>query len=221
MITTLLLIRHAQPEGYHCGYPRRLSGWHDVPLSTTGRAHAALLAQRLQIEGLAAPIYSSPLRRARETATTIAARLGSTVADLVQLKEIHCGELEGQLLEQVEQKYQAHWAANLLQRDPEFRWPGGESYREFRARCLTAVAQIAAGHSGQRVAVVTHAGVISQLIGHLHGMSPARWDRFRPGTASVTDLEWRNGNGALLKFDDREHLQPADWHATTKTEHQP
>lgn len=209
MTTTLLLIRHARPEGHRSGYSLRLSGWHDVPLSPTGHAEAARLAQRLHDEGLTGPIYSSPLRRAMETATTIAAATGQTVASQPQLKEIYCGELEGQLVAHVQRAHRAHWAANLRQDDPDLRWPGGESYREFHTRCLDGIAHIAAKHRGQRVVVVTHAGVISQLIGHIRGVSPARWEYFRPGTASITVLEWRDGSGTVLTFDDREHLRRA------------
>jgi broad specificity phosphatase PhoE len=217
---TLLLIRHAQPAGHEHGYPQRLSGWHDVPLSATGRGEAVLLARRLQSEPPVDFIYSSPLQRAAETATTLAERLGLAVAHLPDLKEINCGEVEGQLLEQVQRTYQAHWEANLRQDDPDYRWPGGESYREFRARCLAGMAYIAAKHHEGRIAIVTHAGVISQLIGNICGMSPARWDAFRPGTASVTILEWRDGSGTLRAFDDRTHVQPDTLRVVMRREHQ-
>ena len=210
MTTTLLLIRHARPEDYEHGYPRRLSGWHDVPLGVAGRGEAALLARRLQQEDLASPIYSSPLRRAMQTAETIAQQTALEIADAPQLQEIYCGEVEGQLLEQVQQRYPVHWTANLRQDDPDFRWPGGESYREFRTRCLACIEEIAARHESRRVAVVTHAGVISQLMGHIRDVSPARWGTFRPDTASVTVLEWQAGSGAVLVFDDRQHLQACE-----------
>ena len=218
--TTLLLIRHAQPEDREGAYPQRLSGWHDVALGAVGRREAALLARKLRDENLGA-IYASPLRRAAETATTIAEWTGLPVTHLPHLKEINCGEIDGQRLEHVQLSYPALWDENLRQQNPEFRWPGGESYNEFRTRCLAGVAQIAARHDGEQVAVVTHAGVISQLIGHIRGVSPARWNVFRPGTASLTVLEWRDGSGTLAAFDDLAHLARHDLHGTTRTEHQP
>lgn len=215
--TTLLLIRHAQPEG-HEGALRRLSGWYDVGLSCTGRTQAALLARRLRQENLEA-LYSSPLRRAADTAGEIARCTGLPVTYSAMLKEIYCGEVEGQLLDQVRHRYHEHWDKNLRQEDPDFRWPGGESYSEFRERCLDGIARIAAKHAAQRVAIVTHAGVISQIIGHIHGVSPARWEPCRPGPASVTTISRQAGCAALLFFDDRAHLR--DQQDATPKEHPP
>lgn len=104
------------------------------------------------------------------------------------------------------------WAVNLRQEDERFRWPGGESYREFRSRCLRAVRAIARTHRGKRIALVTHAGVVSQLLGAMHGLSAARWERYRPANTALTVVEWGCGSGALVSFDDHTHLPPAAQH---------
>jgi alpha-ribazole phosphatase/probable phosphoglycerate mutase len=54
--------------------------------------------------------------------------------------------------------------------------------------------------------VVTHAGVISQLLGFLQGIRAAAWEPFRPDNASLTKLEWHGESGALLSFNQRFHL---------------
>jgi broad specificity phosphatase PhoE len=89
-----------------------------------------------------------------------------------------------------------------------FRWPGGESYHEFRTRCLRAVVGLAARHDGY-VAVVTHAGVISQVLGALAGKSPAQWEPFRPGHTALTEIEWTARRAKVLRYDDRAHLTAA------------
>ena len=61
---TLLLVRHGQSAG---NARRVFSGSADVPLTATGRAQAAALADRLAHEPIAA-VYASPLSRARDTA---------------------------------------------------------------------------------------------------------------------------------------------------------
>jgi broad specificity phosphatase PhoE len=96
---------------------------------------------------------------------------------------------------------------NLRQEDDRLRWPGGESYREFRARCLGALRSLARAHPGGRVAVVTHAGVISQVIGHITGAGAARWEAGRPGTTALTEVEWWRGSARVVRFDDRDHLR--------------
>jgi broad specificity phosphatase PhoE len=49
---------------------------------------------------------------------------------------------------------------------------------------------------------VTHAGVISQIVGYIEGENPARWESFRPRNATTTQVEWREGNLRLARFDD-------------------
>jgi 2,3-bisphosphoglycerate-dependent phosphoglycerate mutase len=187
-----------------------MSGWHDVPLSAEGRKEIALLAHRLQREGGIAGIYSSTLRRAADTAAAIASATELPITYVPELKEINCGEVDGHEIEQVKRDYPMLWQANLRQDDPDFKWPNGESYRQFRMRCLTGLRRIVANHADRQVVLVTHAGVISQIIGYVQGMSPARWEAFRPATASVSVLEWQDQSTAILSFNDRSHLLSDD-----------
>ena len=116
--------------------------------------------------------------------------------------------LDGMPLKEVQRKYPVLWASNLRQTDEHFRWPGGESYHEFRERCLRAVAAMAARHRG-RIGVVTHAGVISQMLGALAGRSPAQWEPFRPGHTALTEIVWTARGAQVLRYDDRTHLLAA------------
>ena len=54
--------------------------------------------------------------------------------------------------------------------------------------------------------MVTHAGVATQIIGAIHGVSCARWELFRPGNASISLLEWGGASRRVISFDDRLHL---------------
>ena len=107
-------------------------------------------------------------------------------------------------LTEVQLRFPDIWEANLRQDDLNFRWPGGESYLAFRSRCLNTLRRIARRHRGGAVALVTHAGFISQILGFLHDVSPAEWGRFRPGNTSLTEITWESGD--LVVFDDRSHL---------------
>ena len=204
--TTLVLIRHGHTAS-NGGAHARLSGASDEPLSELGRRQAVMLAQHLarQPEPFVG-ILSSPLSRALATAEQLVqAKLGN-VEVMESLAEIHCGDYDGALLTLVQERIPEQWAANLRQDDPDFRWPGGESYREFRARCLAGVGSIARRFPGARVAVVTHAGVISQLFGHVAQQSAARWETYRPGNASLSELSWNERAIRVVRFDDRSHL---------------
>ncbi|MGE3496529.1 MAG: histidine phosphatase family protein [Candidatus Binatia bacterium] len=203
--TQLLLVRHGDTAGNHDSEPR-LTGWTDLALSSRGRNQLRRLRARLLVGPTFAAIYSSSSRRAYETAEVIRPTGSGAVRPCAELREIHCGLLEGWTVSDVQKSFPSLWATHLRRADDDFRWPGGESYREFRARCLAAVHAIAECHRGDCVAVVTHAGVISQVVGCIHGARPAQWDLFRPGNASLTELSWREGVLTLLRFDDREHL---------------
>jgi broad specificity phosphatase PhoE len=204
--TTLLLVRHGHTAANPGGKEARMSGWTNFPLSDVGRRQAEALHRRLAAEDRAVALYTSPLQRAADTARILEDLAGGGALPCEGLREISCGEVDGVPVDQVQEKYPDLWASNLRQDDPDFRWPGGESYRELRRRSLAAVRSITVAHPGERVYLVTHAGVVSQLIGAIRGTSPAEWERFRPGNCSLTELRWNSRGGELIRFDDREHL---------------
>lgn len=183
-----------------------MSGWTDASLSDRGRRQVACLARRMSSGPAASVLYASPLLRAVETARPVAQAAGAEIRLEPGLREIHCGEVDGWPVEEVRRRYPDLWEANLRQDDEGFRWPGGETYRELRERSLGAFRRIAAAHPGERVLVVTHAGVISQVLGCLHGIDPARWECYRPGNCSLTELDWEGETGRLVSYDDRGHL---------------
>jgi hypothetical protein len=66
--------------------------------------------------------------------------------------------------------------------------------------------RVAALYAGSTVVIVTHAGVITQVLGALAGESAARWDVFRPDNASLTVVRWAGDGGVVIRFNDRRHL---------------
>lgn len=203
----LILVRH----GHIAGNTRseaegRMNGWTDAPLSPLGWLQANALRERMKREPPTVARYSSPLRRAVSTARALSGLPFGPLRFLDELKEIHCGEVDGWTASETRLRYPEIWEANLRQDDDDLGWPGGESYRQLRDRCLLAVRRITEAHPGERVLVFTHAGVISQLMGVLHEIRPAAWEPFRPGNCSITEIEWTDGTGRLIRFDDRSHL---------------
>lgn len=199
----MLLVRHAMPST--SGAPARLIGWTDVPLCAQGELQAGALASRLT-ELQPRTVYTSPLARARQTAEAITRRVGAELVVEERLREIHCGSVEGLETAEVARSHPRLWQRHLAQREDWFRWPGGESYLEFRARCLAALDEIARTNLGALAIVVTHAGVISQVLGTLLAVAPARWECNRPDHASTTTVDWSDSGGKLLAFNCRDHL---------------
>lgn len=203
----LVLARHGNTASNESGARGCMSGWTDVALSPLGAQQAHALALRLVQELPGAPVYASSLHRAAATAQAVTRATGAPLVLLDELREIHCGLVDGARIEDVRARYPELWVRNERQDDEDFRWPGGESYREFRTRCIHAVNGIAARHRGGTVVVVTHAGVISELVGAICGVSAARWSCFRPDNASLTELLWTRDSGVVVRFDDQRHLQ--------------
>ena len=198
------MIRHAASDTTLNGQ-KLLCGSYDAPLSIAGRAQVERLSARLASDEASA-LYSSPLRRAIGTAAAAPPTLQAYMRVLRSLAEVDCGILDGLAIESVRRDYAAVWAENEAQSNDEFRWPGGESYRGFRSRVMRAVRAIARKHSGERVLLITHAGVINQVLGTIAGQSAARWENFRPRNAAITEVIWKGDTGGLVAFDDASHL---------------
>jgi broad specificity phosphatase PhoE len=201
-----VFIRHAEAAEDDCQGHMRLCGWLDVPLTAQGQLEAERLRLLAPELGPVDSVYTSSLRRAVETAKPLAAALGLKAQARTALREISCGWLEGLPVTEIQTCYPDVWQANLAQTDETFGWPGGETYRAFRARVLRAIRSVARGHMGRTIVLVTHAGVVTQVLGALKGESAARWDKFRPGNASLTEMRWTGDSGVVVRFDDRHHL---------------
>ena len=187
-VTRILLIRHAHVDpGPH------LCGCFDVGLSRKGRTQVESLTKRANGHHAPAALYTSPLTRARVVASALTRLWRIDARVLTAVREIDCGVMEGMAFSDIERNHPELWARNLAQSDENFGWPGGETYREFRARILEGLSEIAARHEGERIAVVTHAGVVSQVLGTLRHRSAAQWERDRPAPLTATEVVWQSG----------------------------
>jgi broad specificity phosphatase PhoE len=162
----------------------------DLPLSARGRQQLELAAARIQATSRPDALYTSPLRRAGDVAVVLGEAWGLQPRVLEAAREIHCGSAEGMRLDILQQQYPEMWARNAAQVDDDFAWPGGESYRQFRQRVLAACSEAAAGYDRRRVVLVTHAGVISQVLGLISNRPAAVWQPDRPDPLSATEVAW-------------------------------
>ena len=182
-MTKIFLIRHAEAEGSG----RYLGRRSDPPLSERGRAQAKALAGQLAGEPLAA-IYSSPLRRALETARAIAAphRLPvETVADLVEMDFGLWDGLSYQEIEARDPEQLARWLANPLAVAP----PEGESLAEMSQRVINAFEATVARHPEKTVTIVTHGGPARVILCQVLGVPLAAHWRLHQDLASISRLE--------------------------------
>ncbi len=132
-------------------------------------------------------VYSSPLERAQETATPIAAAAGLTVTVEPGLLECDYGDWTGLALKDLRRK--PEW--KIVQRYPSgFRFPGGESFTEMQARMTGTLARLIADHPGQTVVAVSHADPIKTAVAHALGTHLDLFQRIAVFTASVTAIAY-------------------------------
>jgi broad specificity phosphatase PhoE len=150
----ILLARHGETDDN--APPTRVMGHRDPPLNERGREQARALARAVADEGLAA-LWTSPLRRARETAEIVGAAVGLQARVDDRLAESRRGSWEGRLLTDIERDEPEAWAA-WARGGADFRFPGGESLGEHQERVLAALADVALGP--QPALVISHGGTI-------------------------------------------------------------
>ena len=172
-MTTLLLARHGETDWYRA---RRWQGHADRPLTERGRAQAMDLARRLADIELDA-VYSSDLRRARETAQAVAEAQEVGLIQLPELREVNVGSWEGLTREEAETRFPdgfRRWRAGAT------GWEDGETYAEMARRVLAAVGRIASDNEGGRVLIVSHGGPIRAIHGAALGLDVEAYRRIRP-----------------------------------------
>lgn len=125
-------------------------------------------------------IIASPLRRTRRLAEALHAQ---PVFD-ARLMEIDFGDWEGKAWAGIERNLLDAWAADVLHFVP----PGGESVAMLQARAIACVDEFNE-FDEQRIALVTHGGVIRALLGHWLRLPVAEWSQLKIGFGSVTQVE--------------------------------
>jgi probable phosphoglycerate mutase len=193
----LLLIRHALPVR------RELAeGIADPELSTTGVEQAALLAGYLAGERLDA-LYSSPLRRARQTADHVAAASGLPVVIVDGVAEWDRTSSEYVPVEELKAADDPRWHAIVAGRFDMH----DESPESFRGRVVRALEDIIDQHPGGRVAVACHGGVVNAYLGHVLGL-PVGPGFFYPNYTSIHRVAAsRGGHRSVVTVNETPHLR--------------
>jgi len=150
----ILLARHGETDDNRA---HRFQGRRDPTLNETGREQARALAAEVREENVAV-LYASPLRRAWETAAIIGEALGLEARAEERLVEIDVGDWTGRLHDEVAESEPDAFRA-WVEADESFRFPGGESIGEQRARVSAAIDDVRARGESPAL-LVCHGGTI-------------------------------------------------------------
>ena len=186
-MTQIFLVRHGQAEGnlFRC-----VQGQTDVGLTAEGKAQLPYLQRRFAEIPLAA-VYTSPLRRAEETAAAIVGGRDIPVFPDRRLIEMSFGAWEMHPWGEVNLQYPELKQAFL--HDPE-RWsvPGSEAHTAVQERMLAALTDIARANDGKTVAIASHGMAIRAFLARILRVPSERISEDVPlvDNTSVTLLQW-------------------------------
>jgi len=199
----LILIRHGESLW---NWERRVQGCRsDTELSQRGKGQAERIAAAMKNQKVAA-IYSSPLKRATDTAKTIAqaCHLGIKVAP--DLRELDCGELEGLSQEELGERYGIFWR-EWQKGSPSLHLPGGESLEELQRRAWGEIEHIVERHPDEAVAVISHLFANLTIICRALGINLGNMKYLRQDPTAISILEITEQGSSLLLFNDTCHLE--------------
>lgn len=196
---TLLLLRHAESEG---NAARRIQGWADYGLTGFGRQQAEAAARHLAGSGAVA-LYSSPLRRARDTAEAVAALTGLEIVDVPDLREYRFGEAQGLLWAEAQERFSLvgrNWGSGGI--------PGEEGTAAFRDRVQRQVEQLARRHASDVAIAVIHGGVLGAFVSRLMGLEDTAYAQIYGANCGITTLrQGMDGRTAVAGLNEVCHLR--------------
>jgi probable phosphoglycerate mutase len=193
----LMLIRHALPVRRELD-----AGVADPELSAAGLAQAHHLAEYLAREPIDA-LYSSPMRRAYQTAEPLAADKGLDIEVVDAVAEWDRDSNEYVPIEELKAAGDPRWKA-MMAGELDM---GDETPESFSHRVVTALEAIIDANPGRRVAVTCHGGVVNAYLSHILGL-PVNPGFFYPNYTSIHRIAAsRGGHRSVVTINETAHLR--------------
>ena len=202
MKTTIMLIRHGETEWNILG---KFQGSTDIPLSNEGIRQAFMLKERLKSDF--DYIFSSPLKRAYETAKILCDESGKHVSIAEEIREINFGKWEGLTVKGIAEKYPDIF--NEWRNDKrEGKFCGGDmSTLNASIRAKNCIMEIANKHKGKKIVIVAHGGIIKAGLIGIFEWDMSMYHKIALGNTCVNTITFNDDmKPALLGFNDTNHL---------------
>lgn len=196
----IVLVRHGATDWNLQG---RCQGSSDRDLSEVGIRQAERIAQLLSDEAIHA-IYSSHLRRARQTAERISLPHNLPVLIENDVRELDHGELEGLTFNEIKANY-ADFLVRWRREPADICVPGGERLADVAERAWNGLNQIVQRHSdSERILVVSHNFPILGIVCRVSGTHLNEYRTFHLDPCGVTRLAY-DGGWSLTEVNSREY----------------
>ena len=199
----LILVRHGETDDNREG--RMMSSIGGPPLNAAGRTQADDVAAALKGD-LPFHLYTSPARRARETAGIISETLQVPLSVVDDLAETDVGAIEGLTEHELRRDYPAYFAE--WERDhATSRPPGGETVQELQDRAWRAVETLYEAHADDTVVAVSHCFTISTVVAKVLEMPLRHFRRVRLDLGAMVRIELSPGKSEIISANETWHLR--------------
>ncbi|MGD2164664.1 MAG: histidine phosphatase family protein [Anaerolineae bacterium] len=200
----IVLVRHGETAWNR---EVRFRGRADPALNDVGLQQAEAAARFVVDRWPVQAVYTSPMKRARQTARAIAEAHELTAQAFEGLLDIDFGDWQGQSPSDVKERYPDLLRA-WYEAPHTVQVPGGESLRDVRERVEAGLDTILELHTGHRVAMVGHNVVNRVLLCAVIGLGNQYFWRLRQDTCGVTVFEIDGpGTGTIVVLNDTCHLR--------------
>jgi broad specificity phosphatase PhoE len=203
MAPNIILVRHGQTAW---NAEEVFRGRIDIELDETGLKQTELLGEYLSSRKLET-IYSSPLRRAIQTAEAITRHHELSAEIAHGLNDMDFGEWQGLTLEEVRNRYNK-LLEQWVSKPHVVQMPSGESLDDVRQRALAFMNQVVEKHEGKEIVLVSHRVVNKVLICALLGLDNSHFWNIRLDTCGMTTFEFSNGQFVLVEHNNTSFLEP-------------
>jgi broad specificity phosphatase PhoE len=183
----------------------RFRGRHNFSLSDTGVQQAQSLKEEFsKIEFTA--VYSSPLKRALDTARIINPSNSEIQID-EEITNISLGSWENQLKSEISKKHPHLWKTWLTQPE-DLEFEGMETLRMVQKRSYRFVEKLIQHHANGNILVVSHRAVLKPLFARMLGIAKNYFWKIELDTASYSVAEFRKNRGFTFTcINQNKHLQ--------------
>lgn len=181
----IFLVRHGETDWNLKG---KIQGNTDIELNKTGIKQAYELSNKMLEKNYKfSKIYSSPQKRALQTAKILSENTNIECIVVDKLKEMNLGKWEGLAWSEVRENYPLEYKEWFVKRRYT-KTPNGESYEEMLERVLDSLYKIINDNS-DNIVIVTHSAVIMSLQCYITNTDFDKMTKFRTDNASILEID--------------------------------
>jgi probable phosphoglycerate mutase len=201
-LTRVILIRHGQTV-WNKG--DRFRGQIDLDLDDVGLRQAEAIAYHVK-HWPVSHLFSSPLKRARQTAQAVADIMSLDTKQVDGFNDINYGQWQGRTPSAMAVEHPDLY--HLWRTQPDLvTFPEGEGLNQIRNRATSALEELLTRYPGKTIVIVSHKVVCKLIILHVLGLDSSHFWNVEQDNGAINILEFRNNLLIAGLINDTCHLK--------------